>query len=293
MVNTRILEQRLGWRSAEPGTDAQPPARGLSHAPMLQGRLSANLSAPNRARKIETQDLWDRLPVIAPDLARLEPYDDSAPDYARGTAVGVAMDQLRAQLLRVAQTEKWRRIGITSAERGAGRSFVTAALAASLARLDQVRILAVDADLEAPGLGDMLGVETQGGGVHDVVHGGGPEDALARIGDTLAVALNDTPVSGAAEMLHAPDAVLAWRAMIDFVAPDLVLLDLPPLLGNTVTAGLLPQVDAVILVADGLRSTARDVMECERVLEGRAPLLGIVLNKSEDADPRPRGRRAR
>ena len=62
--------------------------------------------------------------------------------------------------------------------------------------------------------------------------------------------------------------------------PDVVILDLPPLLDDAVMMALMPQLDAVLLVADGLNSTARDILECERILEGQLPLLGIVLNKS-------------
>lgn len=294
MINTRILEQRLGWRGGADLDGSERPARELSHAPILQGRVSSGSRAgvPPRARRADAEAAWAALPVLAENLNGLAPRDGRAPAYGRGTAVGVAMDQLRAQLVRVCQAEGWRRVGISSPDRGAGRSYVTAALATSIARLDSPRVLVIDADLVAPGLDAQLGLPVHRP-LSDLFERDDATGALARVGDSMVVALNDMPVGGAAEHMHQPDRILAWREMIDLVAPDLVLLDMPPLLKDTVTQSLLPQVDAILLISDGLRTKPSDILECERMLEGQVPLIGVVLNKSEDRDSRPRARARR
>lgn len=293
MVNTRILEKRLGWRAGSvEGETTPPPAQVHGHRPVLQGRVEpttrTGLARP--ARRAAVDDLWQSIPLAETDMARLA-SGTQAPAFDRGSIAGVAMDQLRAQLIRVLQDKGWRRIGVTSPYRGAGRSFVAAALSASIARLETLRVLLLDADLESPGLADFLGLEAPG--PLDDVLGGlvAPQDRLLRVGSSLALALNDTPVPQATERMMMPEAILSLRALIDALAPDVVIHDLPPLLDDPLTQALLPQLDAVLLVADAQRTTAQDILVCERQLEGVVPMLGVVLNKSEDRDPRSTARR--
>ncbi|MCB1388605.1 MAG: CpsD/CapB family tyrosine-protein kinase [Rhodobacteraceae bacterium] len=297
MVNTRILEQRLGWRTPDDGDTPTPPTRPIAHQPILQGRVdpaaqeTARRGAPVRThRRAEIEETWADIPVVLDDVNRLA-AGGAAPSIARGSVAGAAMDQLRTQLLRVTAEKGWRRIGVTSAARGAGRSFVAAGLAASIARLETLRVLLIDADLDDPGLAHLLDLDAPG--PLDAVLQGltEPQRHLRRVGNGLALALNDSPVPQASERMLAPDAILALRSLIDCVAPEVVIHDMPPLIEDPVAAALLPQLDAVLLVADGFRTTAQDILDCERVLDGQAPLLGVVLNKSEDRDPRASRRR--
>lgn len=293
MVNTRILEKRLGWRSSDPDGAPSPPTRPIGHPPLLQGRVdhSARGAAARGPRGLAVAEAWDQLPRTNDDAEVLVARAGLVPPIDRASVAGAAFDQLRAQLTRVLKANDWRRIGITSARRGAGRSFFAAGLAASLARLDALRVLLIDADLESPGLAALFDLPAPGPLDEILTARRAPETQLIRIGNGLAVALNDTPVHFGAEMFLAPDAILALRAMNDLLSPDVVILDMPPLLGDPVSQALLPQLDAVLLISDGMSSTAADIMECERLLEGQVPVLGIALNKSEDRDPRPAARR--
>jgi len=293
MVNTRILEQRLGWRSAGPDQEPTPPARPISHAPMLQGRLEPGDRGSTRAgpRRLAVEDAWGALPRLDHSLSDLATRAGLVPPFDRNTGPGDAFDQLRTQLTRVLKSNDWRRIGVTSPARGAGRSFVAAGLAASMARLDTLRVLLIDADLEDPGLAELIDTPAPGA-LEDVLTGArDPLDHLLRIGDNLAIALNGVPIDYGAELLQSPDAILALRAMMDALAPDVTVLDMPPLLQDQAAQALLAQLDAVLLISDGTSSTAADIMECERLLDGQVPLLGVALNKSEDSDTRRRARR--
>lgn len=290
MVNTRILQQRLGWR-AEDG-DTPPPGATSAHRPVLQGRVEPAqrpVTARSNRRGV-AEEVWAQIPVIEPVLSRLTGRA-RVPAFDRASDTGAAMDRLRTQLTRIIADKGWRRIGVTSATRGAGRSFVATALAASLARLETLRVLLVDADFEAPGLADLLAIEAPAP-MDPVLSGSAaPETTMLRVGNSLALALNSAPVPEATERMLTPDAILAMRALIDCIAPDVVIHDLPPLIDDTLTQTLLPQLDAVLLVADGTRTTARDILACERLLEGQVPLLGVALNKSEDKTPRDTPRR--
>ncbi|WP_323035174.1 CpsD/CapB family tyrosine-protein kinase [Pararhodobacter sp.] len=293
MVNTRILEQRLGWRSSDPDKMPEPPTRPIGHAPMLQGRVQqAERTAPSRGpRGLAVADAWDRLPTTDLTAEALIARSGLVPAIDRGAVAGAAFDQFRTQLMRVLKSNDWRRIGITSPKRGAGRSFFAAGLAASVARLENLRVLLIDADLQAPGLAEIF--DTAAPGPLEAVLTGqtDPETHLLRIGNGLAVAMNDTVIPYGAELLLAPDAILALRAMYDLLAPDVVVFDMPPLLNDTVSQALLPQLDAVLLISDGKANTGAEIIECERLLEGQVPVIGIALNKSEDRDTRPASRR--
>jgi protein-tyrosine kinase len=293
MVNTRILEQRLGWRSSDPDHAPEPPTRAIGHAPLLQGRVEhVDRPAASRGpRGLAVAEAWDRLPVSDQSVEALVAQAGQVPPIDRGSVAGAAFDQFRTQLMRVLKANEWRRVGITSAKRGAGRSFYAAGLAASIARLEGQRVLLVDADLQAPGLSEVFGLAAPGP-LESVLSGNhAPETQLIRIGTALAVAMNDTPIPYGAELLLAPDAILALRSMNDLLAPDVVIFDMPPLLDDPVSQALLPQLDAVLLISDARANTAADIIECERLLEGQVPVIGVALNKSEDRDTRPASRR--
>lgn len=69
--------------------------------------------------------------------------------------------------------------------------------------------------------------------------------------------------------------------------PDVMLYDLPPTLACDDVLAFLPRVDGVLLVAGGGITSAEDVRRCERLFEGQAPLLGVILNKTEDPVSEP------
>lgn len=293
MINTRILEQRLGWRRNATDEGSVPPTRPIGHEPMLQGRVqqSARGAAQRGPRRLAVEDAWERLPVLNHSAEALIARGGLVPPIERGSAAGAAFDQLRTQLMRVLKANDWRRIGISSPRRNAGRSFFAAGLASSIARLDAVRVLLIDADIEAPGLADIFDTSAPGP-LEEVLAGQrAPESQILRVGDSLALVLNDAPVKFGAEVFLAPDAILALRAMSDLLSPTVVLIDMPPLLDDAVAQSLLPQLDAILLISDGQSDTAAEITECERLLQDQVPLLGIALNKSEDRDPRPPARR--
>ena len=64
---------------------------------------------------------------------------------------------LRSQVLKRMVARKWKMIGITSATPGAGKSFVTANLAASLAQLPDKQVYVLDLDLRRASLGRVFG----------------------------------------------------------------------------------------------------------------------------------------
>ena len=73
------------------------------------------------------------------------------------------------------------------------------------------------------------------------------------------------------------ETLLRLRASLQ---PEIVLYDMPPMLEHDDLSAFLPQLDGVLLISDGTQTMARHLRECERMLEGQVPLLGIVLNRA-------------
>ena len=73
------------------------------------------------------------------------------------------------------------------------------------------------------------------------------------------------------------ETLLRLRASLQ---PEIVLYDMPPMLEHDDLSAFLPQLDGVLLISDGTQTMSRHLRECERMLEGQVPLLGIVLNRA-------------
>lgn len=193
-----------------------------------------------------------------------------------------AFDHLRSRLLHGLTQKGWRRIAISSPTHGCGKSFVATNLALTLARRPESRTVLLDLDLRRPRLASILGI-SDAPPLADYLSGEQPLEAIfRRFGRTLALGVNGAAVPMAAEMLHSPEAAEALAAITELLDPEVVLIDLPPVLAGDDVLAVAGQVDAVLLVTDGTRTRPEEIRACERVLEGRLPLLGVVLNRAEE-----------
>ncbi len=228
------------------------------------------------------EDAWNKLRIIAdapkfgPD-ARIRLITCRPEDPA-----SVAFDLLRTRILRTLQTNGWSRVAITSPTAGCGASFTAANLALSLARLPHIRTALVDLNLRAPGLADTFNIRKTGAIEPFLAGKMLPAQHLFRIGQNLALCLNDTPVEGSVAMLQHPNTIRVLNDLNRSLLPQVTIYDLPPMLEADDAEAFLPQVDGVLLVSDGGRTDADQLRECERLLNGQPPLLGVVLNRAED-----------
>lgn len=223
---------------------------------------------------------WEALPlteIAAAVLQRNRIVTDGKSDSAH-----IQFDILRTRLLKICREKNWRRIGVTSATSGCGKTFVTLNLAFSLARNAALRCVVVDADLRRPGVARALNLRTQP--VSAFLSGAAAMEAVAqRVRPNLAL-LCGTPTPHSAELIQNPHTAVALDTLQRMLKPDIMLIDLPPVfVGDDVlsVAGLL---DGVILVAAAGHSTARDIEEAERMIGDATVLLGVVLNKVETTD---------
>lgn len=233
--------------------------------------------------------MWDSLPRAAiSDIALIEnglfPVCSKAPVVA-------AFDMLRTRILHGQAKAGWRRIAVSSPSRACGTTFVAANLALSFARRPEGRCVLLDLDLRRPALARRLCAQSEvaeGGDLMACLTGGrGLAEGLVRRGDGLALGLNARARADAPGLLQNPDLHHALDRITDLLAPDVVLYDLPPALEGDDLLALAGQIDAVLLVVDGTRTTAADIRRCEAHLAGVLPIAGIVMNRAQDLGPGP------
>ncbi|WP_323005900.1 CpsD/CapB family tyrosine-protein kinase [Pseudorhodobacter sp.] len=238
------------------------------------GSTALNLSAPNPDR------VWESLGVVTFDPAQLSGKGLFIESQQSG--VTTYFDILRTRLLHAMQERGWKRLAITSPTHGCGKTFVAANLALSLARRPSSRTVLLDLELRHPGLAKLFGLADIGP-IRDFLNGEQPlESHFQRVGRTLALGLNSTPIPDAAETLHEPSTAASLSEMMIQLNPELAVIDAPPVLVSDDMLALLPQVDAVLLVVDGTRTTTEEVRACERLFSNQCPLMGVVLNRAQD-----------
>lgn len=235
---------------------------------------------PDASRHIDAVRLWNDLsPVTLDDdwLTGGGLYPRPSTDPA-----AAAFDILRTRVLMALRDNGISRIAVTSPTHGCGKTLVAANLALSLSRRPGSRTLLMDMELRRPQLAEVMGLH-ETAPLRDVLMGRKPfRSHILRTGGTLALALNGRAEPHAAEILMAPETQETLAAISDALEPEVVIYDMPPALVSDDVVGFAPQIDAVLLVADATQTTAEEVKACERLFEDRIPLLGVVLNRSQE-----------
>lgn len=226
------------------------------------------------------QAAWDALETVKLDDAHLAAERIVA--WRKSDPAHVAFDVLRTRLLHLMREKGWRKVLVTSPSKGCGKTTVATNLAISLARHAAVRTLLIDLDLRTPRIASRLGL---GDASISVAEWLGSEarsqSQFIRVGDNLAVCLNTVPRQNSAEFLQDARVVRRLNAAIDELAPSAVIYDMPPMLVADDALAFLPQVDCTLLVAGAGQTSAEEIDDCERLLDGKTNFLGVLLNKCE------------
>lgn len=242
----------------------------------------AAASAPAAASNVtplDSADIWGRLQSQRISTAHLAKH--RVVSAKRRNPAYTAIDMLRTRLLQALKEHGWSRIAITSPTEGCGKTFVASNLAISMARGESRKVLLMDMDLRNPGLADVFGV-TDPPIVREFLSGYMlPEEYFIKVGQNLALGLNSTPETDAAEFLLESMTSEVLDEAQKLFQPDVVIYDLPPALTHDDVIAFLPNVDGVLLVLGGGQTTADQVREVEQMLGDSKPILGMVLNKAE------------
>lgn len=275
-------KSRQAARDLRAGVSVFRPGQPVSHPPITIDQRTGHeiFAAPQVFTPIPASRVWDSISPLTLDAARLS--GNGLFTHASTNPAVSVFDMLRTRLLQALREKGWQRIAITSPTHGCGKSFVAANLALSLARLPATRTILMDLELRRPHLAGIFGME-DAAPLREFLAGEQPlESHFRRFGKNLALALNGEAVDDPATVLQDPDTAMALDAMTQQLQPDAVLFDLPPALVSDDVVSMIPQIDAVLLVVDGTRSTAEDIKATERMLDGHVPLMGVVLNRAQE-----------
>lgn len=237
---------------------------------------------PYMARDISDRDSvrWEELQEVPPSFRQHMLRGAPIVDFYRESQVSKTFDLLRTRLRQTIKQHGWRNIAVTAPTSGCGNTFVAVNLALSLSRVPSSRTMLMDFNMRNPGLADVFDMEARGP-ISDYLSGKVPASRhLLRVSKTLGLGLNDEPNVAAAEIMQDPATAMTLKQMHSSLNPDVVLYDMPPLLAHDDVSAFLPQLDGVLLVSDGTQTMARHLAECERILEGQVPLLGVILNRA-------------
>jgi capsular exopolysaccharide synthesis family protein len=185
-------------------------------------------------------------------------------------------NRLVISLISAAASRKIKRLLITSAQHGDGRTTVTLNLAAALARARQ-RVLVVESDFLRPAALRLLGIDSATGLAEAVAKGMAPSKAMVWL---QPIGFNLLPtcaqVENTAELLASPSFEVMMRTLSqDF---DFILFDSAPLLAAADARLLERYTDAtLIVIRQGGASTSQMAKAVALLSEDR--LLGAVLNR--------------
>lgn len=194
------------------------------------------------------------------------------------SALNEAVDSTRTIFLHSATIHNLRRVMVTSAMGGEGKSSLSARLATSLARSGR-KVLLIDADLRSPSLQDHFEVPN-GPGVCDILRGEARvSDCLRTTADgKMAIILGGQCDRQALQAL-AQDGFKRLLAEVDTLGFDFILVDSCPVLPVADALLVAPHVDGVLfsLMID-VSQVDRVNAACQKLASIDVPLLGAVVN---------------
>ena len=194
----------------------------------------------------------------------------------------VAFNMLRTRVRKMMRDNGWKKLGVTSATPGCGKSLVTLNLGFSMARSKGNRTVIVDLDLKRPSVAKTLGIKPTGSIGRFLEGEGNVEDCFVEVEENLIIGLNADHLQHSSELLHGP-RMAEMMKFIFLLSPDQVLFDLPPMRSSDDALAFLPSVDAALLVVAAGTTTVADVDECEQQIAQLEKYVGIVMNKTEAA----------
>ncbi|MEM9780999.1 MAG: CpsD/CapB family tyrosine-protein kinase [Pseudomonadota bacterium] len=249
------------------------PGIATTGAPLSPGQQGATPAG-------QIDELWNNLTELPIDADRMRRERIVA--FQKTDPSHVTFDVLRTRLLKVMRENGWNRLAITSPTKGCGKTVITMNLAFSLSRHPNFRTMLIDMDLKAPRIASVLGA-TGKRQISWFLTGQTPPETYAnRIGENLAVAVNNTRVRDSAELIENPQTEASIANAQRVLRPEIMLFDLPPMLVNDDALAFTSIADCVMLVIAAGESRAADIDECERLLSANANFLGILLNKHRD-----------
>jgi capsular exopolysaccharide synthesis family protein len=250
--------------------------------------VSYSLNAPSlpEVERIQDQQAMaarERLRIAAPartvelQSARVDPRITASFDSM--PSVSSEFNKAAIALISASSiAEPIKRVLITSAEHGPGKTSAAINIALALSR-SKKRVLLIDCDFQRPSVLRLLGLEADKGLAEMVKDGGRHGDAAIRINPS---GLTVIPMLGRVDY---PAELLAGEALSDLLTTfeldyDFVLADSAPLLHSAEARLLAPLMDRVILVVSPGKITSAQLSTAISPLT-REQVLGVIMNRCD------------
>ena len=195
-----------------------------------------------------------------------------------------AYKMLRTRTLARMRQHNWHIIGVTSPVQGDGKSLTSVNLALSLAKEQTLSVVLAELDLRRSSVCQHFGVDPVRG-LPDFLEGTAKlESVLFRPEGTerIAVLPNTEVYENSSETLSSPKIADLIEQLRGDDKGRIVVCDLPPYLVTDDVLAFTPLVDAFLIVVNE-GSTPREVLKKGLDILRDMPILGVVLNRSDEA----------
>lgn len=187
---------------------------------------------------------------------------------------------LRTQLARLSEAKGWRKFGIVSATPGAGKSFVSANLAAAMSLTPGQQVYLFDFDLRRPSVASNFGISPDSGLERYL---SGETASLSKVGcrlgdERLAIFPSMSTELPSAELLTGAPMARLMSAVQGLPEKTICLCDLPPAFANDDAALVAKHLDGYLLVVEQGKTTAKQIRDTLDFLEP-TPCAGTILNR--------------
>lgn len=222
--------------------------------------------------------MGEQLPTVEVEPSALEEFDIVG--FNSRDLRSRPFNLLRTQVLKEMREKHWNLLGVTSATPEAGKSFLSANLAAAMAQLPDVHVCLFDLDLRRASLAEKFGLSGEHGLTQFL---DGTIDDLKQVGQYISnLHLTLFPCYSSrvnsAELLAGDrfaKLVEAMRALPDDV---IVICDLPPAFANDDAMTIIQRLDAYVFVIEEGMTTKVELRDAINLLSP-APCLGTILNR--------------
>ena len=224
----------------------------------------------------KTQTKFDR-PVRTADDRAISP---KLVGFSENDVRARSFKLLRTTLSRQMSTNGHKIVGITSPSPGAGKSFISSNLAASMCRLSHQNVVLLDLDFQRASIAELFGI-TEGPDLTEFLIGNAPDiaDVAQRIGETgLTVVPSFLGTPNSAELLASARFAEMMNQLRGLGDDVLIICDLPPLFVSDDAILAAQHLDGVILVVEQGVTTKKQVKASLQMLYP-AKIYGTIFNR--------------
>jgi len=187
---------------------------------------------------------------------------------------------LRTKIARKMRQNNWVTIGVTSANKGEGKTLVASNLAVALAMELNQSVMLVDMDMQNPKIHSNFNLEPSAG-LAELLKGEAElEDILLNPGiERLVILPGHGSSSNSSELLAAPVAEKFFKDAKKRYRTRLIVCDLPAVLPTDDVLASIHNIDCSLLVLEEGRNSEVDIRRVMQVLQN-TEIVGTVLNKT-------------